>query len=252
MVTNFSPAQGPVSGKYVVTFTGTDLDSVSNPGVSIDGLSATLVSNPPQPTSLQVQLPKVSAAGIAEEGTFAPFYLGYGNYNLTVSFFQFFNDPVISDFNPKTGNLTGGVVIFIEGTDLNRGQTPIVTVSGVPCTVTSAGDTLVKCTTGKVNSTSSGLIILTLGSVSATSQATFAYNEAGSGGTPIWVIPVVVVISFLVLVAIIVGVIFYRKQVKKGNKKSALLFAELDKANGGVFIICFFFVVIVEPNHHLF
>lgn len=227
---------------------------MASPTVMISNRTATVVSV--SANSLSVKLPTLPASESSEDGSFRKFELEYGSYSFEVSFFQFFPNPVITDYNPKNSLLDGNTTIFIEGTNLNRGGKPNVTVNDVPCIVTTAGDTLVKCQTGKSTGASSGSIVLKLGEAVAVAPGNFEYVQ--SQGLPDWVIPVVVVVSVLVLVgnvsfnhvfisrtalshchslfflitALIVGFVLYRRQAKKGRKKAALLFAELDKANG--------------------
>jgi len=148
-------------------------------------------------TLITAQLPVKRADDTSPNGEFHPIEITFGNFSLRGVFFRYYPDPVISDFAPRTGDLKGGTEVFIEGTDLARGKVPVVTISDVACNVTSASNLLVKCLTGSQESSGTGRVVLSLGEVSTTALEPFSYAEAG--GTPAWVIPVVVCISVAVL-----------------------------------------------------
>ena len=225
--TGYSPSRGPLGAGYNITFTGVNFDvGLDNPVIQICNQTATVTFR--NFSTLIVELPVLDASCIPSDLYQVVVSIAFGTYDLSFPY-QLCYNPTISDFTPNTGSITGNDTLFIEGTDMSCGGTPIVSIGGVLCNVTVVGDSLMKVVTNPSSPTSGFPIVLSLGYATATSQATFSYVQ--SGGLANWVIPVVCVIGGLILIIICVAFFMVRRQKLKGHKKAAMLFEELDKAN---------------------
>ncbi|XP_054751348.2 hepatocyte growth factor receptor-like [Lytechinus pictus] len=86
-------------------------------------------------------------------------------------------EPVFSHFSPLIGPMFGKTTITLFGQGLHAGNTPEVTVAGVPCHIHSVTSTKIHCITRNSSMLTSGPVVLKLDRLQLNSTLDFIYTE---------------------------------------------------------------------------
>ncbi len=194
-----SPVFGPAGGATTITITGTNFsDHVTNPVVTVDGVSCTPVS-----VSSPTTLTCVTGTGMNAGGARDIIITNPSGETVTGSgAFTPQDAPTVSGVTPNYGVSTGGTTITIAGTNFSSlGGLPDIDIGGTACTnVIVDSDLQIRCDTGGPAAAGAKLVTVTNKDTQAGTLASgFTYQDSP---TVLSISPVGGVISGLTSVTI--------------------------------------------------
>lgn len=167
-VTSVSPSVSPTAGNVSVTVTGTGF--LTGAVVRIGGsvcTSPTVVSS----TSITCTAPAKAAATYDIVVTNTDTQSG----TLAASF-SYQGAPTVSSVSPSFGDVGGGQVLTVTGTNFLAGA--LVTISGTSCAVSSVAATSITCTTGAKLAGTYDVIVTNSDAQAGTRASAYTYANA--------------------------------------------------------------------------
>jgi len=170
-VSSVSPSSGSTNGGTSLTLNGTNLFTVT--GVTVGGVSATILSQSGSNTSMTIRTPPGASGSPQGIALTTP-----GPSNASASTFTYLEPPTYSSISVTSGSTLGGTVDTITGTNLTSAT---VKVGGVSATSVVATATTVRFTTPAGTAGTKDIVITTpVDSVTAVGVFTYIAPPSSS------------------------------------------------------------------------
>ncbi|XP_060079201.1 hepatocyte growth factor receptor-like [Ylistrum balloti] len=191
MIYSISPQTGPVEGNTSITIKGHNFGSFRAQMIQarLGGMDCPVRHR--NFTSIVCIAPPVMAVNtlpvsvkIIDNTRTGIKYKINGTYSLKASLFSY-KKPIMANFTPRLGPMSGGTTVAIEGLDLNIGKERFVKVASVFCTLKSYNKTMIICETtawtqGRSGQGTSGTVEVNIDGTTFPIYSDFSYMNDSS------------------------------------------------------------------------
>ncbi|XP_076810797.1 hepatocyte growth factor receptor-like [Clavelina lepadiformis] len=202
IIRSFSPTKGPIAGNTNITFVGEALGHDFSPSVQHDSrrhvsigslANCTAVGTESYSsltcitTSLNLDTEETSSNITVSIDSRLPYLPDFSNFmleqywihgNVTTSQVFSFVQTTVASFSPNFGPMLGGTNITIHGTNLDSGAQASVSMSGVPCDITSRSNDIMCCITGESKNAMVTDTVLVIDKLQTVMSEKFEFRES--------------------------------------------------------------------------